>query len=95
MTPDMVAERWGVSANTVRALIAERKLRAFRVGRLYRVPLDAVLEYEAREDSPCQNTGSESSTTVSSSRGGTEESDTVIVLTPTPLAQRSAKPSTK
>jgi excisionase family DNA binding protein len=44
-TPDQVAERWGVSANTVRALIKAGKLRGFRLG-LFRVPAEAVEEFE-------------------------------------------------
>jgi excisionase family DNA binding protein len=45
-TPDQIAERWGVSANTVRALIKSGKLRGFRLGRLFRVPAEAVEEFE-------------------------------------------------
>jgi excisionase family DNA binding protein len=92
LTPELVAHRWGVSANTVRSLIAQKKLRAFRVGRLYRIPADAVLEYErSREDAPCQTTGSDGSKDVTSSHGGRTESEGAIVLTLPPSLTPSAK----
>lgn len=37
-TPDMLAERWQCSAETVRQLIKRGELRGFRVGRMMRVP---------------------------------------------------------
>lgn len=45
-TPDQLAERWNCCANTVRKTILEGQLKAFRVGRLLRIPADAVLEFE-------------------------------------------------
>lgn len=47
-TPDSLAERWQCSAETVRQMIKRGELRAFRVGVMYRVPVDAVEEYECR-----------------------------------------------
>lgn len=54
-TPDELAERWGCSGNHVRAMIRSNKLPAFRLGKLYRVPISAVEEYEA-----CASTASPS-----------------------------------
>ncbi len=47
-TPNSLADRWGCSAQTVRNLISEGRLRAFRVGRLFRIKPEAVEEYECR-----------------------------------------------
>ncbi|MBN9305968.1 MAG: excisionase family DNA-binding protein [Devosia sp.] len=41
-----LAQRWGVSAQHVRDLIAKGTLRHFRVGRLIRIPATAVREFE-------------------------------------------------
>lgn len=46
-TPQQLAERWGCCSNTVRAIILEGRLPAFRVGRLLRVPAQAVAQYES------------------------------------------------
>lgn len=49
LTPTMLAERWHCSERHVRNQIAAGKLRAFRVGgRLLRISIDAVEEYEKR-----------------------------------------------
>lgn len=59
-TADMLAERWECSAETVRQLYKRGELRGFRVGRMIRIPLDAVEEYEKsephdrKEPKPCQ-----------------------------------------
>lgn len=42
-----VAERWRVQPATVRALVERGKLASFRAGRLFRIPLSAVLDHEA------------------------------------------------
>src|SRR5215469_12225029 len=52
LSPGEVAERWGVSADTVRNLIAVGTLRAFRVGSVLRIKLSTVLKYE--EGKPCK-----------------------------------------
>ena len=46
--PSDLAARWGVSENTVRAEIERGALRAFRIGKLYRIKAGAVEEYECR-----------------------------------------------
>ena len=48
-TPDSLAERWGVSAETVRHLVKRGDLPGFRVGRMIRIPVGAVEEYERCE----------------------------------------------
>lgn len=74
-TPEQVADRWGVSANTVRTMIKEGALSAFRVGRLYRIPGESVQEIEA-----CRNSKSDASEGNALSPGGPMESGDVIVL---------------
>lgn len=47
VTPETLAEMWGVSSTTVRSLCRRGKLRHFRLGeRLIRIPIEAVAEYE-------------------------------------------------
>lgn len=43
-----IAERWECSEHHVRKVIESGELRAFRIGKLWRVRLDAIDEYEAR-----------------------------------------------
>lgn len=47
-TPKLLAERWGCSAQTVRAAISDGSLHSFRVGRLMRVKFEAVATFEKR-----------------------------------------------
>ncbi len=47
-----LAEHWGVTAQTVRQLIGDGKLRAFKVGKGYRIPREAVGAFE-EEQSTC------------------------------------------
>jgi excisionase family DNA binding protein len=52
-TPETLAEEWQCSAKHIRNLIHSGSLRAFRLGgRLYRILVDAVQEFEK-----CQATG--------------------------------------
>ena len=55
-TPEILAERWGVSASTVRNMCMDGSLKHFRLGRLYRIPADIVEEIEK-----CQTSASEGS----------------------------------
>lgn len=41
-----LGKRWGCSAQHIRDLVRAGKLRSFRAGRLIRIPLAAVLEFE-------------------------------------------------
>jgi excisionase family DNA binding protein len=45
-TARMLAERWHCSERAVRALIARGGLKTVRLGRLVRIPEDALLEVE-------------------------------------------------
>lgn len=58
-TPETLAERWEVSAATVRNLVREGALRAFRVGRQIRIRPDDVNAYE---ESQCETNGASSYT---------------------------------
>ncbi|WP_127045186.1 helix-turn-helix domain-containing protein [Pseudorhodobacter sp. E13] len=63
-TPDTLAARWQCSAETVRNLIKQGKLEGFRLGRMFRIPAQAVEEYEQCLISPLADCGA-----VSASRG--------------------------
>lgn len=45
-TPDTLADRWSCSAQHVRDLINTGRLACFRIGRMYRIPYDTVIEFE-------------------------------------------------
>lgn len=45
-TPETLALRWQCSPQHIRDLVNKNRLPSFRVGRLYRVPYDAVIEFE-------------------------------------------------
>ena len=80
LTPEMLADRWLCSAETVRQLVKRGDLRGFRLGRMFRITMEAVEEYEA-----CQNIGSVGSTDGLSSPGTMQtESAGAIVLTHAP-----------
>jgi excisionase family DNA binding protein len=49
LTPEEVAERWQVPPLRVLKLCKTRRLRHFKIGKgVYRIPVDAIPEYEAR-----------------------------------------------
>jgi excisionase family DNA binding protein len=73
LTVEQVAERWQVHPRTVRTLIADGHLRHWRLGgKLIRISLEAVEEYEAWRES----TSLESSRDGTSSSGGKAGGDT-------------------
>ena len=51
VTPEILADRWQCSAETVRQLYKRGSLRGFRVGRMIRIPWEAVEEYEKCQQS--------------------------------------------
>lgn len=55
LNPEMLAERWSCSAETVRQMFHRGDLRGFRVGRMIRIPWDAVEEVEGRSISKPHN----------------------------------------
>lgn len=52
LTIEDLAERWRCSAQTVRDLIKRGELRAFRLGSVFRITEQAVLDYEATAMGP-------------------------------------------
>ncbi|QRF66346.1 helix-turn-helix domain-containing protein [Rhodobacteraceae bacterium PD-2] len=85
LTPDKLAERWECSPETVRQLCRSNALRSFRLGRLYRIPMDAVEEYE------CQTSASDDFAAGSASTGASQmESGPAMVLRHAP--ERTQKP---
>lgn len=46
--PETLAEVWQVPKSTIWKLIRDGKLKAMRLGRLYRVPEEAKVEFEER-----------------------------------------------
>jgi excisionase family DNA binding protein len=51
-SPETLADRWGCSSDTIRNMCRRGDLRAFRLGRLIRIPAQEVERFE------CQNTES-------------------------------------
>ena len=47
-----LAEHWGVTTETVRQRILDGSLKAFKIGRTYRIPREAVLAFQ-QEQSTC------------------------------------------
>lgn len=45
LTPTQVAERLGLSRNTVGQLLRSKRLRSVRVGRKYLIPYEAIDEF--------------------------------------------------
>ncbi|MBN9434050.1 MAG: helix-turn-helix domain-containing protein [Bosea sp.] len=52
-----LAERWGVSDQHIRDVIATGALRSFRVGHLIRIPAAAVEEFECQISRPSSTEG--------------------------------------
>uniref|UniRef100_UPI00389B1AAA excisionase family DNA-binding protein n=1 Tax=Pseudodonghicola flavimaris TaxID=3050036 RepID=UPI00389B1AAA len=87
MTLDMVADRWQCSAETVRQMVKRGELRGFRVGRMIRIPWEAVENYE------CQTSASEDCVAGSASIGPAQaESECVVSLRHAPERKRRQKP---
>lgn len=47
LSPAALAERWGCSTTLIYDLLAAGSLRGFKLGKLWRVPVSAVEEYES------------------------------------------------
>lgn len=62
-TPEALADRWDCSAETIRQMIHRGELTGFRVGRMIRIPADAVEKHE------CANTELGGSMAASPSHG--------------------------
>ena len=85
-TPDQLGARWSCSAETVRSMIKQNKLFAFKVGRMFRIPSGEVERYEQ-----CKHLQSGSSRKVSQSLGQKEASVAGFVC----RHARSRKPKQK
>ncbi len=55
-TPKSLAEYWGVNTETVRRLILDGSLQAFRVGRSYKISRAEVAAFEER-NATCESSG--------------------------------------
>ncbi|MFV0245142.1 MAG: helix-turn-helix domain-containing protein [Qingshengfaniella sp.] len=87
-TPELLADRWDCSAETVRDMIRRGVLPAFRVGRMMRIAAQVVEDYE------CGTIESGVSRDASSSCGTTRtEPGDVIALRHTRKRTPSAKPA--
>lgn len=60
-TSAALAERWGCSAETVRRLLKAGRLRGFRVGRKFRIPASAVVDFERGDTHARPSRGDQSS----------------------------------
>ncbi|MEM9879954.1 MAG: helix-turn-helix domain-containing protein [Pseudomonadota bacterium] len=47
-SPRTLAERWDVSPAHIRNMIASKELDAFRLGKLYRIPVEEVERFECQ-----------------------------------------------
>lgn len=88
-TFDSLAERWGVSAETVRQLIKRGVIEAFKVGKMYRIPAAEVEGHES-----CTNSQSVASMAVCASIGMSIAKDDAFVLRHAPERRRKQKPAT-
>lgn len=88
-TPDMLAERWQCSAETIRQMVKAGDLRGFRVGRMIRIPYEAVEEIE------CQTSASDACEVDIASTGPTRRaSESVISLRHAPAKRQRQKAAT-
>ncbi|MHC9236966.1 helix-turn-helix domain-containing protein [Pseudooceanicola sp. 502str34] len=86
-TPELLADRWQCSSETIRQMVKRGDLRGFRVGRMIRIPLDAVEELE------CQTSTSVASEADIASTGATlkQADEHVTVLRHAPERKRKRK----
>lgn len=74
-SPKTLAARWDVSSAHIRNMIAANELDAFRLGKLYRIPIEEVERIE------CQNMKSDGTEASAQSSGPEKtESDTDVRL---------------
>ena len=86
-TPETLAERWDVTATTVRNLCQSGELAHFRLGRQYRIPAKIVEEIEQ-----CQKLASDDSGAATASIGAmTMEPGDGISLRHAPERKRGRK----
>ncbi|TWI32785.1 helix-turn-helix domain-containing protein [Paracoccus sulfuroxidans] len=56
-TPAGLAEHWGCSDEKIRQMCNAGTLRYFKIGKHYRIPVDAVEEYECNSSELAGSTG--------------------------------------
>ena len=88
-TCDSLAQRWDVSAETVRQMIKRGDINAFMVGKLYRIPATEVERHES-----CKNSQLVASIAASASTGMRAAKDDAIVLRHAPERKRKPRPAT-
>ncbi|OWY12474.1 hypothetical protein B6V72_11270 [Thioclava sp. F34-6] len=86
MTPEMVAERWKCSAETVRKMVKRGELRGFRVGRMIRITQNAIEDYE------CQQSVSDACAEDSASTGMRQRPESAAVISLRHAPERKQKP---
>jgi len=84
---DSLAERWECTGAHVRRLCTAGKLRHFKIGNLYRIPVDAVLEFEIG------HYGEEKSTPAAAISAGPEKDDPVAAYIRSFRDRMSGQPS--
>ncbi|TQM94129.1 helix-turn-helix domain-containing protein [Roseinatronobacter monicus] len=89
LNPEQLADRWSCSAEMVRKLVKQGKLDGFRVGSLYRILSDSILEYEK-----CQNSKSDACAGDTAFLGRPKESGAVISLRHSPETKQRPKRET-
>jgi excisionase family DNA binding protein len=52
LAPAELAERWGCSTTLIYDLLAAGSLRGFKLGKLWRIPVAAVEDYESGSPAP-------------------------------------------
>ena len=88
-TPDSLADRWEVSPTTVRNMCEQGRLSHFRLGKLYRIPADAVEEIETCQTSQSEDLGGDTA-----SHGEKVESVNGFNLRHAPERKRKPRPVT-
>ncbi len=87
VTPEILADRWQCSAETVRQLYKRGSLRGFRVGRMIRIPWEAVEEYEK-----CQQSASDACEADTASIGMTRRQASGSAISLRHAPERKQKP---
>ncbi|WP_425441851.1 helix-turn-helix domain-containing protein [Thioclava dalianensis] len=85
-TPDMLAERWHCSAETVRQMVKRGELHGFRTGRMIRIPWGAIEEHE------CQTSASADCAADTASIGMTRKRENESVINLRHAPERKPKP---
>jgi len=80
LTVDDLAARWAVNGAVVRRMLRDGKLRGFRVGTLWRVPVDAVREVEQCGSNCTEDTGAQNTPTTAAPEDGQASERRIVAL---------------